>query len=147
MVYHAKRGKMVLYGGQSGMLQHDTWQLASTTWTQQINVGDAGFRSQHRMAYDSARKKIVLFGGCTGGCDMLEDGVPLTVDDQTWTLDGSIWVNPGPVVHPEARCCQGMAYIGSTYKKVVLFGGVDQAGVWYADTWLWDGLTWCQFPC
>jgi hypothetical protein len=86
------------------------------------------------MAYDAARREVVMFGG-TDGTNRLGD---------TWTWDGSTWTEQHPPASPPARDFMGMAYDAAT-SEVVLFGGCcnDETGL-FDDTWTWDGTTWTQ---
>ena len=66
------------YGGRGGL--GDTWTWNGTDWTQRAPAQSPPPRYDHAMAYDSARQRLVLFGGITP--DFLAD---------TWTWDGSTW--------------------------------------------------------
>jgi hypothetical protein len=76
--------------------------------------------------------KVVLFGGLppTGT-------TPL---DDTWTFDGTEWVDVSPTTSPPASAGTTMATLGS---KIVLFvaAGPTPPGV---ETWTFDGSTWTQ---
>ena len=50
-------------------------------WTQKQDIGPTG-REVHRMAYDSNRQRIVLFGGRAGTSVVFND---------TWVWDGEYW--------------------------------------------------------
>ena len=86
------------------------------------------------MAYDSARGKVVLFGGC----DSRHGAVCRTPGSGTGRA------GRGPTgrrrrAKPAARCGHAMAY-DSARGKVVLFGGASDA--WPSqDTWEWDGAS------
>ena len=88
------------------------------------------------MAYDSARRQIVLFGGREGA----------TYKDDTWNWDGANWVNvcgSGTLcVGPPPMQLHVLAYDGAR-RKVVLFGGSDGAGH-LDETWEWDGSGWVK---
>ncbi len=69
MTYDDERGKLILFGG-TGDYRHrehfdDTWSLSQSGW-ELIDESGPGERSGHSMAYDSARRSIVLFGGFMG---------------------------------------------------------------------------------
>jgi hypothetical protein len=107
------------------------------------------------MVYDSARKKVILFGGqsaqgCCGGQQTLEVGQLL---NDMWEWDGvtKTWTQilpaSGPV--PPPRSFFGIAY-DVARNKVVIHGGKEYE-VYYAtggDTWEWDPATqtWTNFP-
>jgi hypothetical protein len=84
------------------------------------------------MAYDSARGRLVLFGG------LLEGG---TVSNATWEFDGSQWAQVTPVTPPSARYGHAMAY-DSARHVVVLFGGALTGGTLSSGTYEYNGTTW-----
>jgi len=84
------------------------------------------------MAYDSARRVTVLFGGYGGN-------QPL---DETWEWDGTTWVRDsesGPV----GRLDPAMAF-DSARGVTVLFGGFSNIAQSARDqeTWEWNGASW-----
>src|SRR5262249_27846582 len=83
-------------------------------------------------AYDSARGRIVMFGG---------DAAALLAD--TWEWDGSNWTQRSAAVTPTPRAGHVMAYDASR-GKAVLFGGLTGWLSVSAETWEWDGSSWAQ---
>jgi hypothetical protein len=85
LVYDSSRKKAILFGGRSGYYQtdvlNDTWEWDGSAWTKVADTGPTARRNP-RMAYDSARQKVVLFGGIPFNGPMLND---------TWEWDGSAW--------------------------------------------------------
>jgi hypothetical protein len=67
MAYDAARGRVVLFGGSSGLSGElaDTWEWDGANWTL-VNAPGPWPRLVHTMAYDAARARIVLFGGWDG---------------------------------------------------------------------------------
>jgi PKD repeat protein len=53
------------------------------------------------------------------------------------------WVLRSPTNKPPARKHHAIAY-DSNRAVVVLFGGHNDSGQWYNDTWEWDGTQWTQ---
>jgi hypothetical protein len=108
-------------------------------WTQKEDIGPSP-RDGHRMAYDAARQRVVLFGGQIGKASNV-------YTNDTWGWDGGAWTqvaDTGP--GPRVDC--GLAYDDSR-QRVVLFGGFwfgpDLARSSYlSDTWEWDGAEWTQ---
>jgi len=102
------------------------WSLRSVTGPES--------RRYHAMAYDSARRMIVLFGGSgsTGNPQYLGD---------TWEWNGVAWTQR-VVSGPSARWGHAMAY-DVTRRVTVLFGGANIAGV-SGETWEWNGTAWTQ---
>lgn len=87
------------------------------------------------VAYDSARQRIVLFGGRN------RVGIP---QSWTWEWDGTRWSERSPAVRPIARV-GGRAVFDPVRNRIVLFGGESNAsGQVYGDTWEYDGVDWTQ---
>lgn len=74
-----------------------------------------------------------MFGGSENGFVM----------NDTWLWNGTSWTNPTPLTSPPARRGAAMAYDVS-HSQVVMFGGEDLHGTYFADTWIWDGTNWSQ---
>src|SRR5207247_577924 len=83
-------------------------------------------RAYHAMTYDSARGRVVLFGGYDG-----------SYRGDTWEWDGSAWAEETPTTSPSVRYAHAMAY-DSARSRVVLFGGYDASG-YRGDTWEYRG--------
>ncbi|MBI5527235.1 MAG: hypothetical protein HY897_12945 [Deltaproteobacteria bacterium] len=143
MVYDEERQRVVVFGGSyydgSSRYLADTWEWdgAAGIWIERTPAGvKPGARSRHAMAYDSTRRKVVLFGGTDGSNNM----------NHTWEWDGALgtWTDRTPgAAKPSARSGHAMVY-DSAQKKVFLFGGYD--GSYRQDTWEWDGElgTWIE---
>jgi hypothetical protein len=135
MAYDSARGRVVLFGGQSGSgYAGDTWEYdgATATWTQITTTGGPSGRLSPAMVYDSARGRIVLFGGDNNTTTFLGD---------TWEYDGaaSTWKQVTTTGSPPARQSHAMIY-DSARHRVVLFGGAASSGA-LGDTWEYDGTT------
>jgi Galactose oxidase, central domain len=137
MAYDAATRTVVLFGGVSGnnnnrvtTYLNDTWLWNGSTWVQAHPATAPGPRTGASMAYDGARRKLVLFGG--------GHGVQL---NDTWAWDGSTWTRQHPATSPPARVYAASAYDDGA-RVVVLSGGVNIVGL--TDTWTWDGTTWTK---
>lgn len=140
MAYDAAHHQIVLFGGynnDTGLL-NDTWVWDGTNWTQLFpsTVPPAGIppaRWTHKMAYDAARGRVVLFGGLTGA----------NWTGDTWEWDGVNWSLVTPTISPQPQPMNNhaMAY-DPTAKKVILFGGHVGGLGEVNDTWLWNGSNW-----
>jgi cysteine-rich repeat protein len=110
----------------------------SLEWSQTIS--DPAFVRQAGVAYDDARARAIVFGGCPGTalCDVTA-GAAL---GRTIEWDGKGWLDVTPPVSPKPRARVAMAY-DSARHVVVMFGGVDGARV-FGDTWEWDGARWTE---
>ena len=104
-------------------------------WTQATPAISPGVRSNHAMAYDSVRQKVVMFGGYNFQSGSMGD---------TWEYDGVVWTQVAPASSPPARTGHAMVY-DSVRGKVVMFGGYDGGlGNYINDTWEFDGIDWEQ---
>ncbi len=141
MVYDGLRHRVVMFGGLSGnetTFYGDTWEWDGNDWLQRFPASSPPARSDHGMAYDSARDRIVLFGGRDATSDLSD----------TWEWDGSTWAQLSPTTHPTPRSAHSMAY-DPDRQRTVLFGGfAHTAGTFLVsllgDTWEWDGNDWAQ---
>ncbi|HEY3241820.1 MAG TPA: hypothetical protein VGM03_00590, partial [Phycisphaerae bacterium] len=88
--YDAGRGVAVLFGGDDSSpgapYLAETWEWNGATWTQKI-VSGPGARELHALAYDSARSRVVLFGGHDNSNNYLAD---------TWEYFLDCGVNSAP---------------------------------------------------
>lgn len=107
--------------------------LAQVAWTRLAPPSAPGARTDSPLAHDSARQRMVLFGGFDPTNAPLAD---------TWEWDGTTWTQQFPTNAPPARGAHGLAF-DSLRNVVVLFGGAG-TGASFADTWEWDGATWTQ---
>ena len=126
--------------GVEGAAGHETapvvtWRRspAHLLWVQKQDMGP-GYRMDHAIAFDPARRVAVLFGG--------SHGARLFAD--TWEWDGQLWVQVADT-GPTQRLLTGLAY-DPVNAQVLLFGGSGPApnGNTFGDTWLWDGQVWLQ---
>jgi hypothetical protein len=82
------------------------------------------------MAYDSIRRRTVLFGG--GG------SLPFF---GTFEWDGTSWHAREPEHRPPGRMGAAMAF-DPDRESVVMFGGTSGYPSYFDDTWEWDGTDW-----
>ncbi|MGI6394398.1 MAG: Kelch repeat-containing protein [bacterium] len=113
-----------------------TVQSSEVSWQEIIESVMPSKRVNHSMVYDSARGKVVLFGGASNSHRQQD----------TWEWDGAsnVWVNRTPgVTVPSKRRNHSMVY-DPVRGKTVLFGG--WANTVLNDTWEWDGVkgTWAN---
>jgi hypothetical protein len=129
MVYDSHREVAVVFGGmhyQSYTVINDTWEWDGSNWTEMEPANKPPARYWHAMAYDSARKVTVMFGGSSGGDDA-------TFND-TWEWDGTDWKEIQSTEKPAPRLHHSMAY-DSKRGVTVLFGGHGEMD----DTWEYGG--------
>ena len=136
MVYDGDRKVIVMYGGMASeysTVLTDTWEWNGINWRQIATSHDPGRRDNAVMAYDSKRKKVVLYGGYYNGTE-------------TWEYDGSDWTKKTPANTPLAQLSAAMVY-DSMREVCLLFGGgnnrLDPMEE-YNETWKWDGSNWTK---
>lgn len=106
---------MVLFGGVSGSrILGDAWEWDGNRWALAATEGPAP-RTLHGLAYDGARRRVVLFGGTSE----LSPDTPAHGD--TWEWDGTTWTR-SDVEGPSPRDQVAMAY-DPVQQVVVLHGG------------------------
>jgi hypothetical protein len=130
MAYDALIGEFVLFGGENadGELLDDTWAWDGGAWDGGAwdEVSNAGPpREAASMDYDPTIGQVVLFGGEDIYSELLAD---------TWTWNGSFWIEASPAPSPPARGWASMSYDTGT-GQLVLFGGEGDAGD-LNDTWI-----------
>ncbi len=141
MAYAQQCNRVVMFGGRlaSGGVapanvtdQTWEWDGNTMTWAQFTPATRPAARGQHAMAYDAARKQVVLFGGLNSSFGGLND---------TWVYDcvTHTWTQKFPANSPSARHRHAMAYDPNS-QLVVLYGG----GSSFQDTWTWDGTNWVE---
>ena len=139
------RGKLVLFGGQdlpdvatgasgSPVYTNETWTWDGHLWTLQHPIHSPSARSHAAMAYDAARRLVVLEGGTDR--NWLND---------SWTWDGSDWKQVVPLgALPFNGGFPVMTY--DSGRKAILL--VPQTGpcpcIYPNDVWSWDGTTWTK---
>jgi hypothetical protein len=131
MAYDADRRVVVLFGGfERTALRNlgDTWEYDGVLWTLVNTAVSPPAQSGHRLAYDSIRKRTILFGGTqTSG--------PLGA---TWEYDGTTWTEISYTVGPSPRANFGLAYDASRGRVVLHGGGAPVCAARY-ETWVYDG--------
>ena len=141
MVWDAARNAVVLFGGffDDGVnyaALNDLWAWDGTRWTQITPTGAApSGRSYPSVAYDSARSRLVVFGGFDNDYVAQQD---------LWEFDGAAWTQinpPGPRptwVYAFANWMTFDSARGRSVLSVVNATGDAQ------ETWEWDGAAWAR---
>jgi hypothetical protein len=137
------RAHLVLHGGNKAVpppvapALAETWAWDGTDWRQVGNGGPVPCL-EHGMAYDSARQRVVFFGGRT----LPAPGTSVTLAD-TWEWSGQQWIQHFGIAAPPPRSLPAMTF-DSARGVTVLFGGVASGGTPLTDLWEWNGMTWTQ---
>jgi hypothetical protein len=141
MAYDEATGQLLLFGGVnvapngSGFVfSNATWDWNGSTWTQLRPATVPEARIETALAYDSATKQLLMFGGLGMGETSLGD---------TWDWNGSNWVKLNPSTHPAARSSAALAY-DSASQESILSGGATLTGTALNDTWQWTGSDWSR---
>jgi hypothetical protein len=138
LAYDEARGRVVLFGGQDAALTdlQDTWEWDGTRWWDVTPAGASPApRMRHALVHDGLRHRTVLFGGRNGAGDLFQD---------TWEWDGTRWWDVTPAgASPAPRMRHALVHDGLRH-RTVLFGGRNDAGDLFQDTWEWDGSTWTE---
>ncbi|MCZ6696144.1 MAG: thrombospondin type 3 repeat-containing protein, partial [Acidobacteria bacterium] len=128
-VYDPARGVTVLFGGAADTA---TWEFDGGSWSM-IETPDAPVaRRDHRLVYDTRRRRVLLFGG-----QRIADGETL---NDSWSYKGNRWTEIKTRTRPAPRAAAGLAYDVEN-DRLVLFGGRDGPRI-LDDTWLFDGSSW-----
>lgn len=113
-------------------------ELTDPYWQQLFPEHWPGQRIAYATAYDTARRRLVLYGGWRGQYPNI-----IYLND-TWEFDGTDWTEIQTANRPEkGRSGTAMCYV-KPWKKTILFGGAGgDAGTGATDeTWSYDGIDW-----
>ena len=137
-VFAHDAGVVVAFGG-GGPDARTTWEYDGSAWRAFAPAIAPEGRLRHRMIYDSARRRVVLFGGVSS-----VDG--RTLGDQ-WDYDPQThaWTQAFPAAIPAARSDMGLAY-DARRALLVLFGGKGADGSQLDDTWVESAGVWRPVP-
>lgn len=151
-VYHAGIGRFVVIGGHSftgePALANSTWLFDGSAWTE-MQIPAPPPRDGPKLCYDSARQRIVFFGG------ILQN--PYRELTDVWEFDGTAWTQvpsgPPDTVSPAGypALYDSMAY-DAARGRTVLIQSLIGPGSFVAPTpypltaptklWEWDGESW-----
>jgi hypothetical protein len=141
LAYDTQRGKVVMFGGVSDNkldpFPSSLWEWDGARWTCIASSGPPG-RIDAFLAFDSTRKRLVLFGGRLIGANRTQQHYL-----DTWEWDGRAWAKlddngPGPRVH-------GAVSFDPDRQAVVINGGGDGKSL-LGDIWEWNGTRWRAVP-
>lgn len=145
MTYDSHRKKVTLFGGaDAAQVRSDTWEWDGSCWNR-ANSNETegpGPRAFAALAYDSARKRAVLFGGNRVLFGKTVEDNKLLGD--TWEWDGQKWLEI-KALGPPPRAEAAMIF-DRRRRRVLLFGGNNRTAEGklnrLGDTWEWDGVRW-----
>jgi MYXO-CTERM domain-containing protein len=152
IAYDPVRRTVVLFGGFDDYYRYEMYQTAADgmselgpdgQWKSLSHTGTPGARARHRMVTDTARGKLLLFGGTrlrTSGADF----------NDVWEWDGAemTWTNRTPLVSTDVPVPQDFPLL--TYdegrRKLFLFEGAMHGSA-PTTYWEWDPISagWARF--
>ena len=135
VAFDSDRDVLVIHGGlQNGSSFDETWEWDGQTWTR-FAVTGPGAREGALMAYDPARRNMILFGGSTPD---------LNIHGDTWVWEGGAWTKVSDT-GPAPRFPGGTVY-DAARQEVLLYSGhfASSTGEFinFDDLWAWDGSAW-----
>jgi hypothetical protein len=138
LAYDAARNQIVLFGGvgtpgDDYADNDDTWAWDGVAWQRRAEGGPPAARNNQGMAYDSARRRVVMFGGGRTFGRLFTD---------TWEWNGRRWKEHHPAEHPDgAAVGSAMAFDGQRGQTVMMGGNTCSGPL---PTWTWDGSVWSK---
>ncbi len=140
MVREAGSTNLILFGGEnsSGGKLGDTWSWNGSNWTQRFPPAFPTPPVPRSHAALSSKEfatgsRTLMFGGFG------QNGTVLN-DTYFWGANDT-WINPFPLTEPPARGAAAMA-LDDDRHATVMFGGADESGNVFGDTWEFDHVAW-----
>jgi len=126
-----------MFGGADAnyVTPNERWIWNGESWSAHVSDISPPGRVGTAMAYDSARDRLIVFGGS-------EPSFSVPTRD-LWEWDGTRWEERG-AAGPRARMEHAMAY-DSIREQTILVGGLGYGATsfdYLDETWLWDGTKW-----
>jgi len=140
LAYDVDDQRLQVFGGlapSTDSVDQDTWEWSGGfgAWQERTPAGAVPpGRYLHVTAYDTVRKKTLVFGGLTTNSVFFNDLWEWDSPTETWTER----VISGP--QPSPRYATGMVW-DLARQRAVVFGGAGPNGVYLNDLWEWNGTT------
>jgi Galactose oxidase, central domain len=143
-VYDPTTNTMIVYGGQDCFhtIFGDVWILSNAngvsgtpTWTQLSPVGSGpGDREiTGGVTYDPANNVLMVFGGVSGSSFLNDVWVLSNANGQGGT---PTWTELSPSGAPPSPRAESTTTYDAATNAITLFGGEDQTGALFSDTWV-----------
>lgn len=129
LCFHEAAGRVFAVGRRNPLPLLETWEREGRTWRLVPTALAPSARSSYALGYDSARCRVVLFGGVDDRGTVLGD---------TWEWDGVDWSQRTVGIAPSPRYATAHAF-DAARGRFVVYGGV-----WSSEHWEWDGVAWTQ---
>jgi hypothetical protein len=154
MAWDTRNNVGVLFGGlgpadkATADLQHDsaeTWLWNGSRWLQRFPATTPPARAIHSMTYDTARHRVVMFGGRRAPVEL--KALPTYFND-TWVYANDNWTEIDSAEKPPVRQNAAIAY-DRVRDRVIIYGGnvlaADEVSFTNLDdTWEFDGQQWTR---
>lgn len=138
MAYDAKSDRVIIFGGQIGIINSgdyidydDTWayDLTDNQWTQMKPLSVPTVRSGAELAYDVESDRVIMFGGFSSSI--------FWADEWAYDYNTNTWMKIAK--GPGNRFGTSMAYDEES-DRIILFGGwyMNMSGFIENDTWAYD---------
>ncbi len=124
--YDRGRSVIVAYGGSANT--YETWEWDGSAWTKN-SPDHTPILDRPKLAYDSARARMVLFGKNPNGIY------------ETWEYDGTDWTNRNPASAPSPVLTLAMVY-DETINRTMLLTSEPFGASAVNRMWEWDGTQW-----
>ncbi len=115
MTFCADDNSVYLYGGKEvrvrGTTHSDLWRFDGLDWTLVHDQAPPGPREYHSLSYDSARERLVVFGGGTSN------------EGRVWEFDGESWHAMPQTRQPETHRTSGTLAYHPELQVTFFFGG------------------------
>jgi hypothetical protein len=132
LAYDDATNQIIFFGGwTNGVVYGDTWTYNGVDWVQQQPATVPQARADNALAFDSALKSVMLYGGLAGPCEDCGEG---RLND-TWLWNGTNWNQVQASGHPVASSGASFTYDASI-DAIVLFGGWISSNGFTNSTWL-----------
>lgn len=140
MVYDPARRVVVLFGGfgSTGAGLGDTWEWDGKTWMQRTPTMSPSVRGDHKMVWDDAAARLLLYGGCPAS-----SSTPAACNSELWSFDpmgAGTWTLLSVPGGPALRRRFAMTY-DTRRSSIILFGGQGTTA-YFNDTWELQNGTW-----
>ena len=122
--------KVVLFGGNDGSIDGETWEWNGTTWTLLSPTTSPTARQGHAMVFDDDDRVIRMICGQTGS-------LAFNLSREVWEWSGTDWSLKGDLVAPGAFREIAIAY-DTLRKTILMMGGIDGGGGLRPETFILD---------
>ena len=122
--YDPVRGRVVMFGGRGIALLDDTWEWDGVDWRLAPTTLAPSRRAGAALAWNPARRRLVLYGGLITPTALLED---------TWEWNGTAWSIVQLATSPPARFGHTLV-TSADGSGVTLFGGQGPGSI-YPELW------------